>query len=69
MLIANIDGFWDPLLALLEHMTSLEFISSGLSINLLVVDRVESILPKLKHAAIAVSDAEAAMARAAADRM
>jgi uncharacterized protein (TIGR00730 family) len=69
ILIANIDGFWDPLVGLLEHMTSLEFIRSGLSINLLVVDRVESILPKLKHAAIAVSDAEEAMARAAADRM
>ena len=69
ILIANIDGFWDPLCALLEHMTSLEFIRSGLSINLLVVDRVESILPKLKHAAVAVSDAEEAMARAAADRM
>jgi uncharacterized protein (TIGR00730 family) len=69
ILIANIDGFWDPLCALLEHMTSLEFIRSGLSINLLTVDRVESILPKLKHAAVAVSDAEEAMARAAADRM
>src|ERR1700722_9294811 len=64
ILIANIDGFWDPLCALLEHMTSLEFIRSGLSINLLVVDRIESILPKLKHAAVAVSDAEEAMARA-----
>jgi uncharacterized protein (TIGR00730 family) len=69
ILIANIDGFWDPLCTLLDHMTSLEFIRSGLSINLMVVDRIESILPKLKHAAVAVSNAEEAMARAATDRM
>jgi uncharacterized protein (TIGR00730 family) len=69
ILIANIDGFWDPLCALLDHMTSLEFIRSGLSINLLTVDRVESILPKLRHAAVAVSDAEKALQQAAADRM
>ena len=69
ILIANIDGFWDPLCSLLDHMTSLEFIRSGLSINLMVVDRIENILPKLKHAAVAVSNADDAMARAATDRM
>jgi uncharacterized protein (TIGR00730 family) len=69
ILIANIDRFWDPLCALLDHMTSLEFIRSGISINLLMVDRVDSILPKLKHAALAVSEADQAMQRAAADRM
>ena len=69
ILIANIDGFWDPLCGLLDHMTSLEFIRAGVSINLLVVDRVESILPKLKHAALQISDAEEALARTAAERM
>jgi uncharacterized protein (TIGR00730 family) len=69
ILIANIDGFWDPLCGLLDHMTSLEFIRSGVSINLLTVDRVETILPKLRHAALAVSAAEEAMARTAAERM
>ncbi|MGP0094037.1 MAG: TIGR00730 family Rossman fold protein [Xanthobacteraceae bacterium] len=69
ILIANIDRFWDPLCALLDHMTSLEFVRSGLSINLLMVERVESILPKLRHAALAVSEADQAMQRAAADRM
>jgi uncharacterized protein (TIGR00730 family) len=69
ILIANIDGFWDPLCALLDHMTSLDFIRSGLSINLLVVDRVESILPRLKHAALQVSAADEAMQQAAAERM
>src|SRR4029077_14573016 len=41
ILIANIDGFWDPLCVLLDHMTKLQFIRAGLTINLLVAQRVE----------------------------
>lgn len=51
ILIANINGFWEPLRALLDHMTDLKFIRSGLSVRYLVVDRVEDILPKLEEAA------------------
>ena len=50
ILIANINGFWDPLRALLDHMTELQFIRSGLAVRYLVADRVEDILPKLEEA-------------------
>ena len=59
ILIANINGFWDPLRALLDHMTELKFIRPGLSVRYLVVDRIEEILPKLEEAARAVAPGEA----------
>ena len=58
ILIVNIDGFWDPLCALLDHMEKLEFIRAGLTINLMVAERVEDILPKLQEAARAVAERE-----------
>ena len=50
ILIANINGFWNPLRVLLEHMTELKFIRPELSVRYIVVDRVEDILPKLTEA-------------------
>jgi len=55
ILILNINGFWDPLRALLEHMRRLEFVRSY---NLLVADTAEDILPKLRTAAATVSEKE-----------
>jgi uncharacterized protein (TIGR00730 family) len=69
ILIVNIDGFWDPLCALLDHMEKLQFIRSGLTINLLVADRVEDILPKLFDAARAIAKPETEMTPVAAERM
>jgi len=51
ILLASVKNFWQPLCALLDHMTNLEFIRTGLEFNLLVVDKVEDILPKLQAAA------------------
>ena len=51
ILLANIDGFWDPLLALIAHMRELAFVREGLEVDLLTADRVEDILPKLREAA------------------
>ena len=51
ILLANIEGFWQPLCALLDHMKALEFIRGDLSFNLLVADKVEDILPMLQKAA------------------
>ncbi len=51
ILIANIDGFWDPLLGLLDHMTETAFIRAALSVKVLTADRVADILPKLRSAA------------------
>ena len=55
ILLANIDGFWDPLCALLEHMRETEFIRPSLDVDMLVADRVEDILPRLRAAAARAS--------------
>jgi uncharacterized protein (TIGR00730 family) len=69
ILIVNIERFWDPLCALLDQMEKLEFIRAGMSVKLLVADRVEDILPTLFEAARAVSESEKEMAPIIADRM
>ena len=51
VLLANIDGFWEPLIALLAHMRSTEFIRPSLNIDVLKADRVEDVLPRLRAAA------------------
>src|SRR5580698_5359740 len=59
ILIANINGFWDPLCLLLTHMRKLGLVpSSAHGVELLVANRVEDILPKLQEAARTVSPAE-----------
>jgi uncharacterized protein (TIGR00730 family) len=50
VLLANIDGFWEPLLALLAHMRATEFIRPSLSVDILKAERVEEILPRLRAA-------------------
>jgi uncharacterized protein (TIGR00730 family) len=69
ILAANIGGFWDPLCALLDHMEKLAFIRNGLSVSLLVTDKVEDILPKLFEAARPLPEAEKLMESGAAERM
>ncbi len=56
ILIANIDGFWQPLCDLLDHMKQTQFIREGLSFELLVADRVADILPKLQRAIAPVDE-------------
>jgi len=43
--LANIAGFWQPLLELLEHMRAQEFIRTGLEVHMDVVNRAEDIVP------------------------
>jgi hypothetical protein len=50
-------------------MRKLEFIRNGLTFNLLKVDRVEDILPKLVAAAQPVPETEKEMVKVAAERM
>src|SRR6202048_2142630 len=56
VLLANIDGFWEPLLALLGHMRATEFIRPSLAGDILKAERVEDILPRLRAAAAQASD-------------
>jgi uncharacterized protein (TIGR00730 family) len=69
ILILNIERFWDPLCALIEEMRRLEFIRAGMTVDLLVAETVEDILPQLFAAARAVSEAEKEMAPVAAEKM
>ncbi len=62
ILVANINGFWDPLLALIAHMRALGLVPApARGVDLLVADLVEEILPKLRAAARAVTEAEKKM--------
>ena len=69
ILILNIERFWDPLCTLIEEMRRLEFIRAGMTVDLLVAETVEDILPQLLAAARAVSEAEKEMAPVAAEKM
>ena len=69
ILAANIGGFWDPLCVLLDHMNSLAFIHTASLVNLLVVDTVDDILPRLRAAARPVAEAEKFMQAGTAERM
>jgi uncharacterized protein (TIGR00730 family) len=69
ILIANIAGFWDPLLALLDHMRETAFIRQGLSVNLLTAETVEGILPALNGNVAPSRAAENARAAETIERM
>ncbi len=62
ILIANINGYWDPLLKLVEHMRAVKFVPSALNVDFLIAKRVEDILPKMRQAAREVAEAEKTMA-------
>ncbi len=57
ILIANIAGFWDPLLAMFDDMLKVGFLH-GRQLGYLVADDVEEILPALTAAAAKVPAAE-----------
>jgi uncharacterized protein (TIGR00730 family) len=69
VLLANIDGFWEPLFALMTHMRALQFIRPNLDVNMLKADRVEDILPRLRAAASHVSDEAMQLAPEVARRL
>ena len=54
MVLANINGFWDPMLGMLDHLRRAGFIHSGHLMRPIVVDRVEAIIPAIVAAAEAI---------------
>jgi uncharacterized protein (TIGR00730 family) len=62
ILVANINGYWDPFLTLIEHMRDQKFLPETSRVDCLVANRVEEILPKLQQAGRDVSEAEKRMA-------
>jgi uncharacterized protein (TIGR00730 family) len=53
MVFANINGFWDPMLSLLDHMRDQGFIHTGHLVRPLVIDRAEDIVPAILAAGVA----------------
>jgi uncharacterized protein (TIGR00730 family) len=51
ILIADIAGFWRPLLALIAHMRMQDFIRDGFDARYLVAEKIEDVLPMLRAAA------------------
>jgi uncharacterized protein (TIGR00730 family) len=62
ILIANINGYWDPLLTLIDHMRAVKFIPAAFKVDFLVAEQVDDILPRMRHAARAIAEAEKALA-------
>ncbi len=48
VLIADVGGFWQPLLDLLQHMREQGFIPASLEVPTLVAKRIEDVLPMLQ---------------------
>jgi uncharacterized protein (TIGR00730 family) len=69
VLLANIDGFWEPLLALLAHMRATQFIRPTLTVDILKAERVEDILPRLRAAAALAPEETRQMAPEVAHRL
>ena len=58
VLLANISGFWDPLLSLVEQMRRAGFIRDGFEVTPLITDDAAAIVPMLIHAAAGRRQAE-----------
>jgi uncharacterized protein (TIGR00730 family) len=69
VLVVNIEGFWEPLCALFDHMRALEFIRGDLSFDLLVADKIAEVLPMLQRAAEAVPEEAKQIAPATVERL
>lgn len=57
VLLANVNGFWSPLLELLDHMRAQGFIRPDREVPYLVADRIEDAIPMLTDAVAEGSDA------------
>jgi hypothetical protein len=58
VLLANIDGFWDAFIQLLDEMRRERYIRSEFEVSCLVAERAEDIVPMLQRAASARPQAE-----------
>lgn len=56
ILIADLHGFWSPLIALLDHMSTEGFVRPGLEAPYLVATTIEEILPALERALPIIED-------------
>ncbi len=47
IVLANVDGFWNPMITLLDHMREEGFVHTGHLVQPLIIDAVEDIVPGL----------------------
>ena len=52
ILLLSIDGFWEPLLTLLDHMRGHGFIREGLDLNYLVAENPAEVVSMLREATV-----------------
>jgi uncharacterized protein (TIGR00730 family) len=57
MVFGNIDGFWDPMMTLMDHMSQTGFLHSAHLVQPLVVDEPQAIVPAILAAAAATAEA------------
>ena len=50
IVLANVDGFWDPLIALIGHMRSQHFIRDEFQVDYLTAERIGDIVPLVAKA-------------------
>jgi hypothetical protein len=58
ILLANVGGFWDPLITVFEHLRSSAFLPGGTPLAYIAVDAVENILPAAAAALARVEESE-----------
>ena len=61
MVFANVNGFWDPMMDLLKHMTDEGFIHTAHLVRPMVIDKVEDIVPAIIRAGRSSRDGDAAV--------
>ena len=69
ILVANVKGFWSPLLGVFDHMDDAGYIHAAARLNFMVTDQVDDIVPALRRAVADVSDAEKAGEQATVARL
>src|SRR4029077_2270022 len=55
IVLLNVEGFWAPFLALLQHMSREQFIRPDMDVRFIAVDKPEEVLPAIRAAAPAAS--------------
>ncbi|WP_119307900.1 TIGR00730 family Rossman fold protein [Cohaesibacter haloalkalitolerans] len=60
VLLANIEGFWDPLAKLLDHMRKESFIRQDMAVSYLSAHHARDIVPMLHEAVASLPDADIA---------
>jgi len=49
IILCNIEGYWDPLVKLLDHMRAERFIREGLEVRMDVVKSVDDVIPAFEY--------------------